>query len=240
MNNAFFSQYQPVSAPAREQNLFISQSRHLYLLRDGSLKYQQKELDHRTAGSRTLLIRYVLLDVDSGTVYGEFHEAGADKDLLGFLARAWHIKVDHPMRGLPKQLNVPAAVSRDQALMDDIGRVSSWGQIAIGELPSGFSAGVHAVKQFERAVEGLSWRVPEHKAVDLYMVQALSALLSAEASNSMSGLWKERWLALSGPSDEFMKNVDAAYQEPGAWRKQEPFSIALFGIPKPDPNRPVR
>lgn len=231
MNNVFWSQYRQGSAPGREQNLFVSLSRHLYMLKDGSLKYQQKELDPRTAGSRTLLTRYVLLDVDSGTLYGELHAESDEKDLAGFLARAWHIKADHPMRGLPGQLNLPSGAMKDDVLRSDVYQLAQWGSFRIGELPSGFAAGVHAVKQFEKAVLALFWRTSRGSVPSLFLAQALSAHLSNEASNSMSHVWREKWLERAGPSDDFLSQIDGLYREPGLWRTAEPFALALSGIP---------
>lgn len=230
MNNVFFSSLDKSAFPGREQNLFVSLSKHLYLLKDGSLKYQQKELDIRTAGARELLTRLILLDVDTGTLYGEMHTAATSKDLAGFLARAWSMKADHPMRGLPAQLNVPKVVRSVERYRKDIDHLCSAGNIVIGDLPGGFAAGVHAVKQFEKSVESLFWRSGGELSPDLYMVQVCSGALSAEASNSMSYRWKERWAAVSAPPPAFFERVDALFERPGCW-KQGPFELVLNGIP---------
>lgn len=230
MNSVFFSRFDKSAGPGREQNLFVSVSKHLYLLKDGSLKYQQKELDARTAGARELLTRLVLLDVDTGTLYGEMHTASTSKDLAGFLARAWSVKADHPMRGLPAHLNVPKVVRAEERYRNDLDQLCSAGNIVIGDLPGGFAAGVHAVKQFEKTVESLFWRSGDKLSPDLYMVQVCSGALSAEASNSMSYRWKDRWAAVSAPPPVFFDRVDALYQQPGNWR-QGPFELVLNGVP---------
>lgn len=229
MSNVFFNRHDPNRAPGREQNLFVSPSKHLFLSVDGRLKYQKKELDPRLPGKRGLLQRFVLLDVDTGTVYGELHELAGPRNLAGFLARAWHSKPDNLMRGLPIRLNVPQVVWDDADYRSDLHSLCEWGGFEVGSLPGGFAAGVHAVKQFEKAVESLFWRASEAGPPDISMVRALSAALSSEASNSMSYLWKEKWLAVQPPPDEFFRKIDGMYQTPGGWRLGD-YKIVLEGV----------
>lgn len=229
MNNVFSNQYVSGRGPGREQNLFISQSKHLYLTKSGHLRRQEKPLDIRTAGAKRMLTRLVVLDVDTGSVYGEYHEQESTKDLIGFLARAWSRKWQHPMKGLPHILNVPAIALKDETYRTDLEFVVRHTTVRLSELPSGFSAGVHALKQFERGVESLTYR-REDGEVDLYMIQATSGVVSAEASNSQSHMWRKEWEALSPPDECFLKEVDDLYQEHGAWRSG-PFDLVLNGLP---------
>jgi hypothetical protein len=217
------------SGPGREQNLLISDSRHLYLLKDGTLRYQQKELDARTAGARTLITRYVLLDVDTGVVYGECRPAG-DKDLAGFLARAWHVKPDHPMQGLPEQLNIPQLVREDSDYWADMRRLVAWGGFRLDALPGGFAAGIHAVKRFEQRVESTLHYGPD-PGVDIDIVQRMSALISSTVGDYFSRTWTDRWRERPPAPPEFFSKIDALYTEPGGWRRGE-FAGVLQGLMK--------
>lgn len=235
VTNAFFSLYDPAAGPGREQNLFIGISKHIYRLKSGALKYQSKALDPRIPG-KDLITRFVLLDVDTGTVYGECHGPETCKDLVGFLARAWSKKHDHPMRGIPATLNVPKLVWKDDEYARDITLIreaAGTGDMYIGDLPSGFAAGVHAVRQFEKAVASLFWRVKDSSKADLLLAQICSAILSAEASDSFAGSWKAKWDAVAPPPSEFFEAIDGYYKPPGAWRLP-PFDIVLNGLPVPD------
>ncbi|MFC5511152.1 hypothetical protein ACFPOU_08425 [Massilia jejuensis] len=185
MNNVFFNHYQNGRGPGREQNLFISQSKHLYLTKAGYLRRQEKAIDARLAGAKRILTRLAVLDVDTGSVYGEYHEQDSEKDLIGFLARAWSKKALHPMRGVPLVLNVPAIALKDQTYREDLTFAIRNTALRIGELPSGFSAGVHALKQLERCVESLMYR-SEGREVDLYAMHATAGIVSIEASNSLA------------------------------------------------------
>lgn len=230
MSRAFFSLYDGNAKPCREQNLFISHSKHLYCLADGTLKYQKKELDPRISG-KTLITRFVLLDVDTGYLYGECHEIEDADDLAGFLARAWIKKPMHDMHGIPSVLNVPAIAVKNEAYRADLDLISKTTGLQLGDLPSGFSAGVHAVKQFESAVQSLLWTPRGRAPATLHLAQACSGILSAQASSSLSHLWKERWEAVPPAPDSFFAVIDGLYEESGAWRNS-PFDLVLKGLPK--------
>lgn len=231
MNNVFMNHWRKDAGPARMQNLFISLSKHLYCLKDGTLRYQQRELDPRLPG-KALLMRLVLLDTDTGTLYGEYQER-EDVDLMGFLARAWAKKPQHPMRGLPYLLNVPRIVHSTPSLLEDVQDIWDITHVNIGELPSGFSAGIHAVKEFERAMDSQLWLGTDGPHPDLAIAQACSALLSAVASNSLSHTWKQAWAEIAAPAPEILARIDACYEPSGAWRTG-PFRAVLEGVPGPN------
>lgn len=219
-----FSGFNPI--PGREQNLLISKSKHLYLTKDGLLRYQQKAIDPRLPGTKTLLERLVLLDVDTGVVYCEMHPADEPTDILGFLARAWSIKPDHSMRGFPQRLNVPKGAITDPSIAPDLRNLASWGAFTVAALPAGFAAGVHAVKKFEAEMTYLKCRSDQ---IDIYTINKLSALISCRASSEMSYLSKEAWAAVQGPDAYFTQMIDAQYDPPAAWRLDE-FAAVLNGI----------
>lgn len=230
MNNVFFNHYQDGRSPGREQNLFISQSKHLYLTKAGYLRRQEKPIDARLPGTKRILIRLAVLDVDTGSVYGEYHEVDSEKDLIGFLARAWSKKALHPMKGVPQVLNVPAIALKDRAYRDDLAFAVRNTALRIGELPSGFSAGVHALKQLERCFESLMYRGGDRE-VDLYTMHATAGVVSLEASNSLAHMWNERWESVPPASPQFLEAVDKLYEEQGAWRGG-PFELVLNGLPQ--------
>lgn len=232
MNNVFFNQFKKARGPNREQNLFISLSKHLYLTKDGNLRRQEKPIDPRLPGKKTLLTRLIILDVDTGSVYGEYHDSESAKDLIGFLARAWSKKAKHPMKGIPEILNVPDIALKDKTYRNDLEFAVQHTPVKIGTLPSGFSGGVHAVKQLERCVESLMWRRNDGQ-VSLDMIHMTSALISLEASNSLSHMWNDKWEKMESADSHFLTAVDELYELPGAWRRGL-FEIVLNGLPSKD------
>jgi len=201
-------------SPGREQNLLISPSKHFYLSTSGRLKRQQKAIDPRLPGAKCLLVRLVLLDVDTGTLYGEMQRLD-DQDVWGFLARAWSVKHDHPMRGIPQQLNVPKGAWTDPLIREEVNELAEAYDISIEYLPPGFSAGIHAVKNFENAVGVL---LNARDDTGMFILQSASALLSRQASSGDSHMWDKDWYALEGPDDDFNTMIDQQYDPEGAWR----------------------
>lgn len=217
------------AGPGREQNLLIGTSKHLYLTQGGQLRSQQKAIDPRLPGKKQLLTRFVLLDVDTGTLYGEYFGDYLKPDLAGFLARAWAVKSKHPMRGVPKKLNVPKIALSDEEYRSDLHTLKNVAAFEIGQLPSGFSAGTHAIREYDRQVSSLFWRAND--PITITAVHALSAILGRDASSGMSAIWEEAWQAVPAPPAVFFDVVDNLYTEIGAWRLGES-KLILDGMPE--------
>lgn len=209
-----YNQSRPDAHPAREQNLFISISKHLHCLKDQTLKYQSTPIDPRIPG-KSLLVRLILLDVDTGVFYGEFQE-NDDADLLGFLARAWSDKADHPMRGFPDVLNLPRAINSSTVYIEALHYIQAAAPLDFGEMPSGFKAGIHAVKQFEKQVIETMWL--DGQPIALGVAQALSASHSKMACWGARS-WNDAWSQVPSLTPDILAHFDAAYDPVGAWRK---------------------
>lgn len=220
---------EPKVRPCREHNLLVSTSKHLYLNKSGHLRHQQKELDPRSPGSKTLLTRLAVHDVDIGAMYGEFHRADIPLDLLGFLARAWSMKADHPMHGIPEQLNVPKGVTGDADMNLALILLANAAHFRVSPLPAGFAAGVNSMKHFEGKVESLLWQIGGD--ISLEPILAASAKISRSASSGMSLLIENIWNAVPAPSKELLAMVDAQYDPVGGWRLG-PFEWVLKGVPQ--------
>lgn len=172
----------PGSKVNREHNLFVSESKHLFVDAKGDVKYQKKPLDRRTCGGRKILTRLVVLDIDSGALYGEYHDDSTAMQFDDFLLRAWHPKAGHYFRGVPNKLNVPAKIidsTQNMSLVRSIADPA--GVEAYDVLPSGFAAGVHALRGFEQKVMS---QLSRNEPLSLHVVQVLSALLSYMATPS--------------------------------------------------------
>lgn len=109
--------------------LFITPSKHLYVLKDKPMKWQSKALEVKLDGvedaEREHLIHYVLADHTSAAFYAE---VGTSKTLVSpteFLMRAWSQKPDFFFHGIPENVIVPAAcrkVPECRRLAQTIGR----------------------------------------------------------------------------------------------------------------------
>lgn len=231
MDELFASAYKWGTPPGREQNLLVGISKHLYLLKNGTLRWQKRALDPRIPGKR-LLRRMVLFDVGAGTLYGECDVDDHPKDLIGFLARAWALKPDHPMRGVPQVLNVSRLVRNDDTYAAQLRALQQIVPFAIGEVPSGFAAGVHAVKLFENRLTDLMGSASWHDMVlALEMAQACSALIMSHVSTLSQFFTSGRWEDVAAPDQSFLDAVDRLYDPPGGWREY-PYDMILEGAPK--------
>lgn len=101
--------------PNYVRQLFVTPSKHLYILRDGQLKWQKKAMEITLQGSeksdREHVIYYLLADHNSAAFYAEVHTSMTFQDPIDFLKRAWSKKKDFFFYGLPENLMLPAVVS---------------------------------------------------------------------------------------------------------------------------------
>jgi len=210
----------------REQNLLVSLSKHYYLQKYERIAYRKKPIDPRVPGERTPLRRIAVLDVDTGVFYGEFHHTEESIDLIGFLARAWHTKVHNPMRGFPRQLNIPRAMFVDAELHSQLRWLQPRAEsFSLSTLPSGFQAGAHVAKGLESELQS-SISMTDDK-LNLFYAQMMADIMSAQASNTGIAYTKAEWLAIPPPPSSFFAEIDSQYPDcPGFWR-QDQFAIVL-------------
>ena len=133
--------------------LFITPSRHLYILKDKRLKWQSKamevKLERIEEVEREHLVHYVLADHRSAAFYAELGTSKTLMEPTEFLTRAWSRKPDYFFHGIPENLIVPTAVSNKYP---EIGDWLEQLDVRIVPPPSGFYAGIHQVKNWEKNV----------------------------------------------------------------------------------------
>lgn len=219
--------------PAAEQNLLVGVSKHHHILKDGTIRWQKSPLNPRLLGKRYLR-RMVLFDCGTGDFYGECCAEDGPKDIIGFLARARITKPDHPMKGVPGTLNVPTAVRTDPEYAAQLRWLQSRVPFAVGEIPSGFAAGVHVTRLFEGAIGDLRVSADiEDVVVTLEMAQACSALITGRISRSNRYRIDDPWAKVMPPPASFIEAVDQIYEPRGGWR-MAPFDLIVEGAPRTD------
>lgn len=223
-----FSEFNPPYRPNREQNLLVGYCKHWFRTRDGALKYQKKVLDPRLAAGRELIKRLVVMDVDTGIYYGELHGTETASDVTGFLARAWSVKADHPLRGVPSQLNVSSAERKASGTWEQLCSLSEALSLKVGRLPSGFTAGAHAAKGIEAEIESVSFALGE-KPLTIWTLQAMASLLSAKASCQSIFSFGHSYESVPGLPAAFATLLDQRSPPLGDWRSG-PFKAALDGL----------
>lgn len=148
MINRYSSPY-----PNYIHQLFVTPSKHLYVLKDRRLKWQDKamevQLDKVEEADKEHVVHYIVADHTSAAFYAELRTSKTLISPSEFLTRAWAKKTDFFFHGLPEQLIVPAAVSNKYPEIND------WLEhllVGLVPPPSGFYAGVHQVRNWEKDV----------------------------------------------------------------------------------------
>lgn len=131
--------------------LLVSVSKHLYILKDRTLKYQKKKMEfslkNLQKAERELVIHYLIFDHLSGLLYGEIHSSKRMIPVEEFLFRAWSKKANFEFCGLPTILSVPKTIENGELL-------NFITQLEIEPInPSGgFMGGVRHLNLWEKAV----------------------------------------------------------------------------------------
>ena len=107
------------------------------------------QLDKVEEADKEHVVHYIVADHTSAAFYAELRTSKTLISPSEFLTRSWAKKTDFFFHGLPEQLIVPAAVSNKYPEIND------WlEQLLVGLVPppSGFYAGVHQVRNWEKDV----------------------------------------------------------------------------------------
>lgn len=133
--------------------LFITPSKHLHVLKDGRLKWQDKAMDVALEGidksDRENIVHYIVSDHTSSAFYAEMHTSRSLVSPKDFLIRAWSEKPNFFFCGVPKHLVVPAVV---MGKFPEVGDFLDRQGVIHFPPSSGFYAGVHQVRNWEKDV----------------------------------------------------------------------------------------
>lgn len=136
--------------PNEVHQLNVSLSKHLYVLKNGEIKYQKKPFDlnlnNFQKSDKFHIVHYVVRDHFSNAFYGEIYVTNDLSDLRGFLFRAWSKKEEYPFCGIPENLIVLKTVQKfSPGILEFIENCG----VSIVNATSGFQAGVRTLKTWE-------------------------------------------------------------------------------------------
>lgn len=204
--------------PNRAHHLVVSDSKHLFFYeKDEVIRYQKKELDPRTCGTRRMLSRLVTIDEDTGVLYGELWPRDEELDIVGFLARSWARKSNHPMRGFPSFLYASSRVLNDKRLANDLESCALIGNVQVHPAPGGFGPSTVAAREYERQLQYAGAGAGDGRFV-LSAAHLAAQEISLLACSNAAAVFATQWSAVEGPSSDALARFDAFYVEPGAWR----------------------
>ena len=141
------------------QQVSVTVSKHLMVLKDGRLKWQWKAIDtvntRNFRDSRTRhVVHYIIRDHFSGAFYAEVSTSTEFLDIADFLYRAWTAKKASSFSGIPRGLTVAATVMEMFPGMPNLLR--HYGIVLI-KATSGFQSGVRDIRTWEEAVRCRFW-----------------------------------------------------------------------------------
>lgn len=132
--------------------LFVTPSKHLHVLKDGRLKWQNKPMDVKlreiSSSDREHAVYFLLADHCSSAFYAEVHSCRRLPATKDFLLRAWRRKEDHFFYGLPVMAVVPKTVEQ---IEPNIRPFIESHAVTPAPAESGFKAGVHQIRTFENS-----------------------------------------------------------------------------------------
>lgn len=140
--------------PNQVHQLMISVSKHLYLIKDGSVRFQKKKFDHTLANvhqsEKQHVVHYLVRDHFSGAFYAEATASSQLFPVEQFLLRAWSKKDKYIFCGMPEHLSVPNTVA--DAFPNILEWVDSLG-VKLLNVTSGFQGGIRDLPTWEKYLQ---------------------------------------------------------------------------------------
>jgi hypothetical protein len=141
--------------PNQVQQMNISISQHYYLLKDGTIKWQEKKFDinwkNYSKTNKRHLVTYIIRDHFSSCFYAEFHPIDEMPKIEDFLFNAWKLKDDYAFHGIGKTVMIP------QSTLDQFPRTINFFKNVTNihlQIPtSGFSSAVRSIREWEQKIK---------------------------------------------------------------------------------------
>jgi hypothetical protein len=142
--------------------LLVTPSKHFYVTRKGTLKYQKKAFELKLGkdpdDGKTHILHYIVRDHFSGLFYWELCQFQEPIPIWKFLFRAWSITDDQHLFGFPEFITIPKnALDYFPPLQKFIENIG----IKKLKVTSGFQGGVRDLRTIEEHLKFESFFHPE-------------------------------------------------------------------------------
>jgi hypothetical protein len=196
------------SSPYRNylHQLFVTPSKHLYLLNDGRLKWQKKALEVTLKNvdqpDKEHVIYYLVADHHSSAFYAEVLTAKTQCDPIEFLKRAWQKKSNFFFSGFPEKLMLPTGVHEKYP---ELIAYAQSNDVSCLAPPSGFAAGIHQIRNWEKDIAS---------AVRF-------ETFSAKKQPTLAGLAKSIRYALNSANDQVISRPGLHLSRRALWERAD-------------------
>ena len=162
VNQGFIPMVHTDAKPGRVHHLILGRSPAFYLSKLSppmvvGLRPDQKE----PPGKATAVNHAILVDEDTGALYGELYVRAEPFDLVGFLGRAWSKKETPSLAGVPLSMSIGDGVTRNPFLLGQVTRARDALRIDLAEPAFGYSIKTVARQQYEKRVNAFLARLEE-------------------------------------------------------------------------------
>ena len=148
--------------PNQVQQLNVSISQHYYLLKDETIRWQEKSLDinwkNFRKSNKRHLVTFIIRDHYSSCFYAELHSIDLLPSIEEFLYNAWTEKEDYEFCGIGHTVIVPKTTQvQFPQLLHFFGRTS---KVNIQTPTTGFSSAVRSIREWERNIRYVQSFIP--------------------------------------------------------------------------------
>lgn len=149
--------------PNQVHQMNISISQHYYLLKDGTIKWQEKKLDvnwkNYAKTNKRHLVTYIIRDHYSSCFYAELHPIDEMPEIEDFLFNAWTTKDNFAFNGIGKTVMIP------QSTLDQFPKANNFFKNVTNvhlQIPtSGFSSAVRSIREWEQKIKFVPYYIKD-------------------------------------------------------------------------------
>lgn len=150
MLNSYKSEF-----PNQVHQLNVSISQHYYLLKDNTIKWQEKKFeinwDNYTKSSKKHLVTFIIRDHFSSCFYAELHQIDKLPSIEDFLFNAWAKKENYEFWGIGHYLIIPQKTQDQFPQLLNFFKTAE--KITLQTPTSGFSSAVRSIREWERQIK---------------------------------------------------------------------------------------
>ncbi|MBL7738248.1 MAG: hypothetical protein JNK14_03455 [Chitinophagaceae bacterium] len=204
--------------PNQVHQLNVSLSKHYFLLNDGSIKWQAKELDINWTNlektQKKHLVTYIIRDHFSNCFYAELHSIDKMPSIHEFLFNAWTRKLDYDFYGLPDCLIVPKTTQEQFPSIRTF--FSKFDNPYLQTPTSGFSSAAVSIRQWERFIKFFTgvyknWQTLAQFQENIALInKETNAFVSRDRQDSNLQKWRDNnpQIIEIGNKEQFYKLFD--------------------------------
>lgn len=194
--------------PNQLQQLNVSISKHYHLLKDGTIKWQEKQIDVDRANYRglnkRLLVTYIIRDHYSSCFYAELHPTDSMPRIEDFLYNAWQKKDHYEFCGIGYNIIVPK-ITLD--LFPQLNNFFSNVDKVNLQLPSsGFNSAVRSIREWEKKIKSVEYFISDTEKLEGFQnkIDEINRLINSKFYSERSNLkkWAENNPKILLPRDK--------------------------------------